>query len=224
MSKERPGRPAESPAVHATRQMLDDLDALMARMLELPVNPEQAGPEGEASNGPPTLASSLTFVETGEAPPDSSSETSEPAAAPMLEPILPDSNSPVYQVVVGRVPVLPNYTLPDNELEPNEPDLSANDLGGFTEPPVAEYLPPLPLRAPPPVVVPPRLEQRSRLGFSIEPLVRCNQVFDRVTLRLGGLGRWLRSRSGRNWLGLTGLGLLALAGFLLMQDWMGWNW
>ena len=44
--------PAPSPSLHPTRRQLDELDALMERMLELPVNPAAEEAKSPGAEGP----------------------------------------------------------------------------------------------------------------------------------------------------------------------------
>jgi hypothetical protein len=56
------------------------------------------------------------------------------------------------------------------------------------------------------------------------PVLLLNRAYDRLTMRLGSPGRWLRHSSGRALLGWTGLLLLAVALTIVLFDWIGWPW
>jgi hypothetical protein len=56
------------------------------------------------------------------------------------------------------------------------------------------------------------------------PVVLLNRGYDRLTMRLGTPGRWLRHAGGRTLLGWTGVLLLAAAVLIALFDWFGWPW
>jgi hypothetical protein len=56
------------------------------------------------------------------------------------------------------------------------------------------------------------------------PVVLLNRGYDRLAVRLGTPGRWLRHTAGRTLLGWTGLLLLAAAVTIALFDWFGWPW
>src|SRR5260370_15819216 len=85
--------PPTDPLPTSTRQMLDELDALMERMLALPVNDLEDGPPVLSS---PPLSGKVTVVEAPPAPVEASRP---PLASP-----------PPSKVLVGRLSALPSYT------------------------------------------------------------------------------------------------------------------
>ena len=214
-----PGAPND-PSPNSTRQMLDELDALMERMLALPVNDlaEQA-----AAVSPP-LSAKVTVVEAQPAPVEAPRSSS--AAA-----------TPPGKVLVGRLSAPPSYTTEmeeekprpkkkDKEPRPSGEQIMEKQASLWTEPlPTPdEILPPLVVKPAPAEVKRLRGKHRSLSGAAILPLLWINQAYDRATVVLGPLGRWLRGVHGRKLLGLIGLGLLALAALWLLHDWLGWNW
>jgi hypothetical protein len=92
------------------------------------------------------------------------------------------------------------------------PEVLTSDVLPPSSPPVAGD-------APADVAVPPP----SLDAWLLPPLLWANRTFDRLTLRLGRPGAWLRGKSGRAALGATGLLLLALAAAWLVGDALGWT-
>lgn len=183
-----------------TRQMLDELDALMEKMLALPVN------------------------QTPEAAPMTATSSAEPAPASIQAPPVfsgPRARSaPVAasaQVLVGQLAVLHSQgaarpARPQAREAPPEPAPSSFDEN--IPPPLARLAQPAVSRA-----MAPRPS-----SFSFRPLLWFNQGFDLFTQRLGLAGGWLRSSQGRLVLGLLGLALLGMAAGWLLKDWLGWTW
>src|SRR5436309_15893108 len=81
------------PLPNSTRQMLDELDALMERMLALPVNELEDGPAKLA----PQLSAQVTVVES---PQDPVEQAYSPVQAPSAQ----------GKVLVGRLSAPPSYT------------------------------------------------------------------------------------------------------------------
>jgi hypothetical protein len=186
-----PTVPPASPN-NPTRQLLDELDALMERMLSLPV--EEL--DGEEPLPPPH--------------------------SPLLrEPALPP---------VGRIELPPSLTQ-RIEAGPPVPEIALPDATAPAVPPAAAAT----TTSPPPVrtgtrwTPSPTLERgletplpEVRAVWWMQPVLWCNRVFDRATLRLGPAGRWLRGDTGRTVLGWIGVVLLALALTCLVLDVLGW--
>ena len=206
------------PLSNSTRQMLDELDALMERMLALPVN--------DLEDSPPVLSPPSTKVTIVEAP--------APVETPYPAP--PPSSSP-GKVLVGRLSAPPSYTTETDTEEPRpkkkwkEPKPVSEEL---VEKQANRWLEPVPSPdeiLPPLIVKPAPVEEkrrpakhRSASSILLQPLLAINKLYDRATMVLGPVGRWLRGARGRKILGLVGLGLLALAALWWLHDWMGWNW
>jgi hypothetical protein len=205
------------PLPNSTRQLLDELDALMERMLALPVN--------DLDDGPPVMAPPSTKVTIVAAP---------PAPAETVAP--PASTSP-GKVLVGRLSAPPSYTTEteDEASRPQkkskEPKLKSEEVvekqaNLWVEPlPSPDEILPSLVRRPAPLEDKRFLgKHRSMSGILLQPLLAVNKLYDRATVVLGPLGRWLRGVRGRKVLGLIGLALLALAALWWLHDWMGWNW
>lgn len=211
------------PLPNSTRQMLDELDALMERMLALPVNDLEDGP----TSLPPMATAKVTVVE---APPP-------PAPVAEVLEAIPAPAPPPGKVLVGRLSAPPSYTTDLEEEKPRRKK-KAKESRPKNEENVAEQVNlwseplPTPDEILPPLIVPPApreerripMRRRSLSSLLLQPLLWINHLYDRATVVLGPLGRWLRGVRGRKVVGLVGLGLLALAALWWLHDWMGWNW
>jgi hypothetical protein len=188
-----PTVPPSSPN-NPTRQLLDDLDALMERMLALPVEDVEGDPL-------PTPRSPLLR---------------EPVA-PLIAPIeAPPSLTPRVEMIRSTVPppAGPASCLPDRPA----PTAAATT----TSPPPVVAAPrwsPKGILTRGIDVPPPEI----RAAWWMRPVLWSNRAFDRATLRLGPFGRWLRGETGRTLLGWTGLLLLGLALTCLVLDVAGWT-
>lgn len=202
------GQPNPSQAaspLQSTRQMLDELDAIMDRMLALPVAEpaEPAAAPREAK--PPTLAASLTLLEHDRAAP----------APPPAAPSRPEAPAGAPRPHAWRAPPAP----PPAELPPLPPAAAA-----AVEPlPLAPWMAPRPSA---PAAGPDEVPAPAPAPglWWLLPLLWCNQAFDRATHALGGPGHWLREAGGRAVLGYSGIALLLLALLLLVRDALGWTW
>ncbi len=228
MSSSRSPRIPESPSIHATRQMLDELDALMERMLALPVSEqEEASRPGPRLDPPQEVPLTAHLTMLNPAPP-LQQEWVVPAPAPKVVP--PPSSADIEfgsEIIATRVtvpsfadqPALPmkkpgpQLELPFPALAPEQPEqpgpVSEDDLAAFTFPGQQRG----------PVATPPDQPQ-----WSWHPLCLINRAFDWCTQPLGWFGRWLRGRWGRNFLGLAGVALLILSLLWLFLDLSHWTW
>jgi hypothetical protein len=183
-------RTADAP--NATRQMLDELDALMERMLSLPVNDGSEPP-------PPALAATLTVV------PETEGDGVQPPSLQKIRSMRrARQEEPTYRTEVEA---------PPSEARPPVWDRSE------PMPPDEEILPPLADRPPTPSKS--YTDQRRSWGsWLYQPLIWINQVYDRSTQWLGPMGRWLRGTSGRMLVGYVGLILFCLALAWGLRDWI----
>jgi hypothetical protein len=211
MSSKRPPRSEEPSPLRSTKQMLDELDALMERMLALPVSElDELPPVPRDAPKTPTLSATLTVLEP-------TSDSTEPA---QVADIL-DASSPSPSTALAESP---------REFPPSSDAVAtdaADALGYPIQEPVSEDL------LPPPLIISrpgggARANLPNRLPWSrdrwLQPLIWVNGAFDFLVGRLGGFGRWLQTQAGRNVLGLAGLVCLALALFWLLRDWFNWTW
>jgi hypothetical protein len=205
-----PNKMPDDASLQSTKQMLDELDALMEKMLTLPVsdveNAEAFPPP--SMKGPP-LSATLTLLEPSDSSPPPASKR--PAHQKPKE----EAGSEGTDTPWPFNP--PHYSVPGNSADAPSPE---------PEPLTNEVVPPSVL----PKLEPLMQEIAEAPGPSLGtqwlylPLVWVNLGFDGVTRRLGGAGNWMRSEAGRMLLGLSGIALLAAAAVWFLKDWLGWNW
>ncbi len=118
------GKPIQDPpGLHATRQMLDELDALMERMLALPVNDaEEATPPPTAAlpPAPPPLTAKLTLlhVPTEDPPLDPPHAGTNPSHLPAMRAVPPPTAlPPLLEETPRPAPRLSDHMVPP-ALEP----------------------------------------------------------------------------------------------------------
>jgi hypothetical protein len=242
-----PSAPTSSAELSSTRQMLDELDALMERMLSLPVEDEPL-PE-ERPTAPPvaalppaaTVSASLTIIPT-ETPPreapvhGATTRETQIYQTRVAFPDAPEDSRP------GSYFDLPESPLRDEalaDLEAKLPTLEETTLSWLEEREAAAQsdasrptrtaakgdsaLPTIgdvEVSRVEPIVVP---SARRMRGFWLWLILRAiNGAFDLATYLLGPIGVWLRSPRGRNLLGAAGiLMVLGAVGWLAVL-WMGW--
>ncbi len=207
-SSPAPRSPGPS-ASGSTRQLLDELDALMQRMLELPVNQLDDDPT------PPT---NTVLAPTTTAPPaaeETPSDGDGQAARPSLaEP----SRAPDGELApVRRVIAHPPTSFPTEPHRVEEPSARtetsalpapakapsarpADSAGRGAAPPAHGSAPPWRHRA-----------TGAVRGRGTRWLLGCNRAFECCTSWMGGPGRWLRGPAGRTTLGWVGLALWTVA-------------
>lgn len=220
------------PATQSMRQQLDELDALLQRMLNLPVN--QLDESGE-----PTLQHARFR------------NTADPAPTPPP----PVGRRPSMMLLDGSAPVAPPAS-PPNAWDPNwhinlNPQQGSSVFGprgpaaqraAAAEPstpiwraetvglPQRETTPaPQPPLAtardetsPTPSVTPNRAPAPEPAPLALLPVVAVNRAFDAVMLTFGGPGEWLCTRVGRAALGFAGLALLMGSTGWAVATWFGW--
>lgn len=226
-----------------TKQQLEELDALLQRMLTLPVNGTEAATVESAripSNpevfapSPPTRASTFR-LEACSQPTVQSWRTQ----TPVME-LNGAADDPMQPPLATAVEVPQGQSIP-------EPRFFAT---GATSPQPATSTPPLfpysmvfgsqsaiPVSSANHLVPPVTVTQQKELGSAttvpplppvLWPVYVLNKLFDLCTFPLGPVGSWLRQRSGRNalaWLGVLmilgaiGWGVADLRGL----DWTRWG-
>jgi hypothetical protein len=236
------GKPTQDPpALNATRQMLDELDALMERMLAVPIaEPEEPAPPQAAAPQPRSrpMAATLTLLQvpTDETPVSFRPPTESAPATPAFDPAhagtnpshlpalgaLGSSAAPAWSEMAGY-PSLTYPPAPVSEPYPELPALPASTavtpeplsfrvLPSASEPSLDELLADVP--EPP----------ASLAAWFILPLLWGNRLFDQGTMLFGESGSWLRGPIGRSALGMAGLILFGAALLWLARDWLGWTW
>jgi hypothetical protein len=221
------GKPApDPPALNVTRQMLDELEALMERMLSVPIADDSAPPPEPGSPLPAAaprsrpLAATLTLLPM---PEEQSTDLPSLAAASRSAPTLDqphDGTNPSHLPSLGVVPPpLPEprplssgYALPPL---PESPSSNPEPLSDRVVPPVPDLDALLAEVPQPPMSV---------AAWFILPALWANRLFDHGTLLFGESGGCLRGPVGRGAVGMAGLILFAAAVLWLARDWLGWTW
>jgi hypothetical protein len=231
------------PAGHSMRQQLDELDALLQRMLTLPTNQtddDAAEPMPArrpiAADPTPTPAPSITrqprmMLLDGSAPvvpPQSPPATWDPHWNINLNPQQGSS------ILGSRSPAASDPRLASQRLQPEaSPPVWRAETVAFA-PSHSEPTPQPPLSAPAQAVGPPihRFTAPSMspthqpieepTSMPLLPLVSLNRAFDAVMHCFGPLGQWFCTSTGRNVLGYAGLALLFASAAWGAAGWFGW--
>lgn len=180
-------------AAHPARPQLDELDALLEKMLALP-----GGTSAEGKNHPEGAASSAKALAAPPPPARGNGDSEEPG--PKVAARLPDGHPASLHVTATRV-AWDGSALPTAD---GVAGLSLNGNGATGEEPEPGVM----------------LAGRRAMGRDV--LALANGAFDFCTLPLGRLGRWLRGSAGRAMLGWMGLTLLAVAVLWYAARWTRW--
>ncbi len=217
-------------SAQTTKQMLDELDALMEQMLALPVTePDATQPFPKAIVRGPTLAATLTLLEPPPVAPPPKPAPATPAKSVTAPPSTPESVADDAEEQADH-PVLnpPHLSLSTPESEP-EPETETEPE---PQPEAIEQPKPLTNAVLPPSVMSrlePLLAEVPDLALPVVtnwfylPLVWLNELFDSLTSSVWGTG-WMRGPGGRLFLGFSGLTFLLIAIGWALVDWKGWNW
>ena len=219
-----PAQPPADGTTHPTRQQLDELDALIKRMLTLPVDEageepasapaaRAAGPaperlDREAPQVPPARPESPAAPDFREAGRETAHTSAQPtdAAPPAAE----QARAGMAWSEAIRRPGRPDDEDASERPAPQS-TTSISDMFSALRREVSAT----------PAPEPPR---RSSAAVLLGPLVWMNAAFDRGTTWLGPGGAWLRGPGVRAVLGWTGLALLAAAVAWAIVGWIGWTW
>jgi hypothetical protein len=190
-----------------TREQLDDLDALLQRMLDLPVNrlEEEAGENVVPPMPQPPAEALVTVVESPAV--SKPAKHARPAEAAPRSSEHPGANgTPRPMVALDAA--------------------SSRNVGTKPSANRSQEAPPAPTLALPPEFsqAKPPVASGQWVALGLDSLLALNGAFDRGAERLGTAGRWLQGPRGRTALGVTGLCLIGLALLLLALDWFGWTW
>ena len=228
-----------------TSRELDELDALVQRMLSTPFSADE--PEKQESSKaaalsleqfaplPPTMKSpappvrtavdkSVVYAWRAELPAAVAPPLDEP---PMALPV--DTGEPVGMAeprffAPTAFPVAPTYSPP---VLPAPVPYPYSVVFGQ---PIAAPMQPVPVSAPPTTTIPspqwqaPKQPVREPLPFVLWPVYLLNKIFDLLSYFLGPLGTWLRQSSGRNVLGWLGILMVLGAIGWGAADWYGLDW
>jgi hypothetical protein len=189
-----------------TRQQLDEIDALLKRMLSLPAIP------GEPAEPPPTPAITYPAPAVREVPPPREPAPGEPVVREWRVGWTPPS-APASPSVVAWGTQVPLATAADSPpVIPTPPPVYALPVQAelpFAVPDVPGQPPSSTLA--PPVALPTRL------------LIVLNGTFNALTYLLGPLGTWLRG-PGRKALGWLGILMILAAAAWAAGEWYGIDW
>jgi hypothetical protein len=187
-------RSPQTSASQSTRQLLDELDTLMQRMLAVPVQTADIEPAEAPAEAPAVPAPrQVGLVPAPIAAPAVHTQAPVELSAPLAQPLMPI----ILQRPKGKVaekPALLHAPAPPKAM----PQLA---LAPAPDPKPA-WMSPTADKLPAAAAVPSVMSRW---------LIALNRSYDRGTDWLGPLGRWLRSEQGRSLLGWTGLGMLAVA-------------
>jgi hypothetical protein len=184
-----------------TRQQLDELDALMKRMLALPVTDSEGATKTPALARPYEPTAQPNHANERE---PSQSGTSQPQAGPQPQideqaPPGADDSAQVWQSIrksdriqfVQSVPApVPVPRLKKATGRPSTKDIQAAEA----------------------------------TAYWLSPLVTIDRLFNRCVCLLGRFGSWLRQPYGKALLAGTGIVLLLAALGWVMLDWSAWTW
>jgi len=209
-----------TPAAHLpTRQQLDEIDALLRRMLTLPPLAGEAAPEPAAPPASlPAPAAGLTY------PAPTIREVPAPRPPMPGEPVVQEWRvgwtappAPPPSVVAWGSPVPlampaedPNHANATPAYQPNPYQIAAPTS------PTPVTAPAYPFHAPASAATP-------TISPLLWPLVALNVTFNVLTYLLGPLGSWLRG-PGRTLIGWLGIGMILAAGVWAVGEWYGYDW
>jgi hypothetical protein len=202
--------PTNDTTLQTTKQLLDELDSLMEKMLSLSTNdPDDAPPFPQEVIKPPastpTLSATLTLLE-----PPAPGRPSASSYFSIPEPLSPHSavNSPHFASDPAQPGPAPIGYQPAPQPEPLTNQVVPSSM--------LRELQPLLEQIPEPAT------PMTTLWIYL-PLLWINQAFDGSTSILGPTGDLLRSQVFRALLGLSGVALMVLAAGWFLKDWLGWN-
>jgi hypothetical protein len=192
-----------------TRQQLDEIDALLRRMLSLP---SMAGESSAPSAAPPAVSFPAPAIR--EVPPPSPPAAGEPVVQSWRVewPQQPPPAAPQPSVAAWGAPV--------NRMAETPPWLAA-----ASAPSAAIAVPFANPVAAPPAPPPGTVDSKDTGGDanSLSLLAIVNGAFNLVTYLLGPLGAYLRG-PGRNLLGWAGIAMIVAAGVWAAGEWYGYEW
>jgi hypothetical protein len=238
---------------HPTRQQLDELDALLQRMLALPVNQAEdvIAEINATAKTTATLRQEPMSYRTAEYGDDNSASVeteavdAKPKTPPRLDEAHVSSSSETKEDADTWVPLSSTWkpsphtwkplaqswqqprTKPAQEVPPSreEPvEALAPKPPAVVAAAKMEPLAPIVSKAPAPVPAMPVPQEPPPPGW-MRLLWWCNVAFDLLLLPWGPPGRWLRrDGGGRSVLGIAGVVLFVAALGLTVLEWFGWTW
>jgi hypothetical protein len=197
-----------SPTSLPTRQQLDEIDALLKRMMSLPPLPGEPA-EQAPSREPPAPAITYPSPTIREVPPPQTPLAHEPNVREWRVEWPQAPAAPPPPVVAWGSPV------PAAAPGPPAYAIVAQAEAPFAAPIVSPYGY-VPGQPPPSVARPPE-------SLPVQVLTVLNGAFHVLTYFLGPPGTWLRG-SGRNLLGWSGILMALAAAAWAAGEWAGYNW
>jgi len=194
-----------------TRQQLDEIDALLSRMLTLPPL------KGEAAEEPAAQPVEISFL----AP----VIREVPAPRPPLpeDPVVrewrvrwPQNPTPPAPSVVAWGSPVPLATLAEEPDAPAPAGIPAYQPAVYQ--PTAYTPPPAPYPVAELVAA-----DRARVSPLVWPLIGLNAVINVLSYLLGPVGAWMRG-PGRTPLGWVGIAMMLVAGVWATGEWLGYDW
>ena len=199
-----------SPSLHPTRRQLDELDALMERMLELPVNPD--GEANQPTSEEPAISASADASPFSEFSPHgiASYQTEEGAGAVTAArgEFSFGSSSSGTETGIPAIPASPQARMPNRGSKIEKAAASGRDPQSSILDPRRSHAGGTAGDEPPP-------------SLWTWPVVGINRIYDTLMSGLGTPGRMMRG-AGRAWLGWIGLLMLAAALAWGVFDWLQW--
>jgi hypothetical protein len=231
-------RSTEAPSSQSTRQLLEELDDLMQRMLELPVQnaeeeqapTEPARPSAPSTNlevpaGPAkmprgvqllhvpatrvTIQAPLSGQPAKDVAASPSSAVSPPS--PVREPSPQREQRPDPLTAPTYVPVGAEQLLPILLQPPGKGPAKEDNPKPQPVPTKSPAPRPSATPAPRPSWTTPQATASEAAVQKAGWLVTVNQAFDSGTMLLGGVGRWLRGEQGRSIIGWSGIAMIVVA-------------
>jgi hypothetical protein len=212
------------PAENSMRQQLDELDALLQRMLSLPIN--QAEESAEEAPRRPAVDRAPTPV-PGRRGQMLLLDGSAPVPPPQSPP--PAQWDPHWNINLnpqhGSSILGPRSPAAQRAQSEQLPPVFRAETVAIAptrqepapQPPLSNSAAALPIARPEPV----RRSSAEPTPLPLLPLVALNRVFDAVMLFFGPPGQWFCTAAGRTLLGYTGMALLATS-VALAAGWIGW--
>ncbi len=230
------------PASHSMRQQLDELDALLQRMLTLPINQADDGTGNAMAPRQPMADPSPTpLPAVGRQPRMVLLDGSAPVAPPQTPPATWDPHWNINlnpqqgsSILGSRSPAASDPRIASQRVQPEAgPPIWRAETVAFA-PPAPEPAPQPPLSAQATTAGPPiqrytpspvpqataPIEEPMPMPFL--PLVVLNRAFDAVMHCFGPAGQWFCTSAGRSLLGYTGLVLLFGSAAWGAAGWFGW--
>jgi hypothetical protein len=212
------------PPGHPTRQQLDELEALMQRMLALPVNHLEEELNGVQDSSTPATPSANPRVEIISPLPVPTTPANEGQAKRQeFVAARPEQQSELSELV-GLRPSQSPSSRPVKKERDESPARSRSSTATKPRISTVELTHQVATETPRPSMQSLGETERPIVAGWLLPLFWCNRAFDLATVLLGPLGRWLRGPGGRALLGWCGLLLLVLAAAWMVLVGMGWTW